>query len=52
MRAVHGAYDELVARYGWQRIQCAEDGWTDPHRAIRSIEAIGEDLYKAVKAIL
>ena len=52
LSAVHAAYDELVARYGWQRIQCAEDGWTDPHRAIRSIEAIGEDLYKAVKAIL
>lgn len=44
---VHGAYDELVARYNWQRIACA-----DEHMNLRSIEAIHEDVYNAVAAVL
>ena len=44
---VHGAYDELVARYNWQRIACA-----DEHMNLRTIEAIHEDVYKAVTAVL
>lgn len=48
LESVHEAYDELVGRYGWHRIQCAKQGWTDPLDAIRSIEAIHEDIYEAV----
>lgn len=44
---VHGAYDELVARYAWQRIACA-----DEHMKLRTIEDIHEDVYNAVTAVL
>lgn len=44
---VHAAYDELVARYGWQRIACA-----DSKNVLRTIEDIHEDVYRAVLQVL
>lgn len=45
---VHAAYDELSRRYGWQRIYCADE----TGEQLRSIEAIHEDVYKAIKGLL
>lgn len=39
----HNVYLELAEKYRWQRIKCSENG------APRSIEAIHEDVYTAVK---
>ncbi|SUP40115.1 dTMP kinase [Veillonella criceti] len=44
---VHAAYDELVARYDWQRIACTDEAYS-----LRSIEAIHEDVYEKVSAVL
>lgn len=44
---VHAAYDELVARYGWQRIACTDEAYS-----LRSIEAIHEEVYEKVSAVL
>lgn len=44
---VHGAYDELVARYGWQRIPCTTEDYQ-----LRTIEAIHDDVYRAVRSLL
>ena len=52
LTAVHAAYDELVARYGWHRIACTHENWTNPLEAIRSIEDIHEDVYEAVKDLI
>ncbi len=42
----HAAYDELVQRYDWKRIVCAQEN------KMRSIEEIHENVYQFVKAIL
>lgn len=42
----HEAYGWVAERYGWKRVQCSANGQP------RSIEAIHEDVYKAVKAFL
>lgn len=42
LRKCHGAYQELLALYGWKRIPCTEDG------KLRSIEDIGVDVEQAV----
>lgn len=49
--AVHEAYDELIARYGWHRISCVKEDWVTASEAIRSIEAIHQDVYDAVRDI-
>lgn len=47
LKRVHDAYDELVARYHWQRIAC-----TDESHSLRAIEAIHEDVYEAIRPLL
>ena len=44
---VHGAYDELVQVYGWERVPCANEVGD-----LRSIEEIHEDVYDLVKPFL
>lgn len=44
---VHGAYDELVQVYGWERVTCANEVGD-----LRSIEEIHEDVYDLVKPFL
>ncbi|WP_251425265.1 dTMP kinase [Veillonella agrestimuris] len=48
LESVHEAYDELVERYGWQRIECTEQ---DEFGSIgmRSIESIHDDVYQAIQ---
>ncbi len=46
LEACYRAYGLVAEKYGWQRVACAENG------AVRSIEAIHEDVYRYVKAIL
>lgn len=45
LQKCHHAYDELAAKYGWQRIACA-DGLE-----MRSAEAIHNDVYQAVRTL-
>ena len=45
---VHEAYDELARRYGWHRIYCADESGEQ----LRTIEAIHEDVYKAIKGLI
>lgn len=47
LRRVHGAYDELVETYDWQRVSCVDNCGN-----LRSIEAIHEDVYHAIKPLL
>lgn len=47
LRRVHGAYDELVQTYEWQRVPCANEAGD-----LRSIEEIHEDVYDVVKPFL
>lgn len=47
LRRVHGAYDELVQTYEWQRVPCANETGD-----LRSIEEIHEDVYDVVKPFL
>lgn len=42
----HAAYEDLTKKYGWTRVACSENG--EP----RSIEAIHEDVYRAVRPLL
>ena len=44
---VHQAYDELVKTYDWHRIDCVNEAGQ-----IRTIEAIHEDVYKAIEPLI
>lgn len=44
---VHRAYDELVTTYDWHRIDCVNEAGQ-----IRTIEAIHEDVYKAIEPLI
>ncbi len=46
LRACRVAAGEAAARFGWKKIACTKDG------AMRSIEEIHEDVYRAVKEVL
>lgn len=48
LQSVHDAYDELVARYGWHRINCTECDQSG-RIGMRSIESIHDDVYKAIQ---
>lgn len=43
----HSAYEELIQRFAWQRIDCAKQ-----NGEMRTIEDIHEDVYLAVQSIL
>ncbi|WP_288190273.1 thymidylate kinase [Veillonella magna] len=47
LKAVHAAYDELVARYGWHRIACCNQ-----KNQLRSIASIHEELYAAIQSVI
>lgn len=47
LRLVRQAYDELVNRYGWVRIDCATK-----EKTMKSIETIHEQIYKEVRHTL
>ena len=51
LQAVHNAYDELVKRYQWHRISCAQQDESGTF-TMRSIESITNDIYDVVKTIL
>ena len=51
LQAVHNAYDELVERYQWHRISCAQQDESGTF-TMRSIESIHNDIYDVVKTIL
>lgn len=51
LQAVHDAYDELVERYQWHRISCAQQDECGAF-TMRSIESIHNDIYDVVKTIL
>lgn len=42
----HRAYNEVVEKYGWVKISCAQQG------NLRTVQDIHEDVYQAVKEIL
>ncbi|MDD3114836.1 MAG: thymidylate kinase [Anaerovibrio sp.] len=46
LRRCHAAYSAVADRYGWHRVPCSQDG------RVRSVEAIHEDVYNAVRDIL
>ncbi|MBK7921737.1 thymidylate kinase [Veillonella sp. YH-vei2232] len=52
LAAVHGAYDELVNRYGWHRIACTEAQAADTVPQMRSVESIHDDVYSIVMQII
>jgi len=49
--AVHGAYEELVKRYQWHRIPCADKAKSSQY-TLRTIEEIHNDVYSVVENLL
>ena len=49
--AVHDAYEELVERYQWHRIPCANKDEFSQYK-LRTIEEIHNDVYQAVVNLL
>lgn len=46
LHACHRAYNEIADKYGWTRVPCAQQG------KLRTVQAIHENVYQAVKEIL